>query len=258
MEIGYKELKPGYIEAIKSFTKKWGTTRPGDINVVKKTLDTGMYAGQDYMGLLNSKNQPHDRGIIKLSTGIYDGNWKDGEIDGVGKIIFTNNNVYEGHFKTHDVNGSRNAVQEGNGVMTYMPRDSDNDTSISSYNGEWKNNQWDGLGILTYKNGDKERGKWIDGLPNGKITMIFVNGDIEIGNYKMGRKHGKFETKKKDGKCCTKNFVMDVSEDDTCGTCENLMFGWTIPDFYPTPGGKRKSKRRKKQKIKRRRTRSKR
>lgn len=91
---------------------------------------------------------------------VYTGEYKDGMINGKGKMTFKNGTVYEGDF----VDGQFN----GYGKITY-----DDD---SFYAGEFKNNTMNGWGSFTSSEGDVHEGEWVDGeLVN--IEEDFFGGD---------------------------------------------------------------------------------
>jgi len=48
----------------------------------------------------------------------------------------------------------------------------------------------EGVGILTYSDGDKYVGEWKDGQKNGQGTYTWSNGNKYLGEYKDGKKHG--------------------------------------------------------------------
>ena len=68
----------------------------------------------------------------------------------------------------------------------------------------------EGVGILTYSDGDKYEGEWKDGQKNGQGTYTWSNGNKYVGEFKNGIQHGqgtltfpngkKFKGKWKDGK----------------------------------------------------------
>ena len=37
--------------------------------------------------------------------GIYEGEWKEDHMNGIGKLIYKNGNIYEGEFKDNKING---------------------------------------------------------------------------------------------------------------------------------------------------------
>ena len=68
----------------------------------------------------------------------------------------------------------------------------------------------EGVGSLTYSDGDKYEGEWKDGQKNGQGTFTWSNGRKYVGEFKNGIQHGqgtltfpngkKFKGKWKDGK----------------------------------------------------------
>jgi len=48
----------------------------------------------------------------------------------------------------------------------------------------------EGVGILTYSDGDKYVGEWKDGQKNGQGTYTWSNGNKYLGEFKDGKKHG--------------------------------------------------------------------
>ena len=48
----------------------------------------------------------------------------------------------------------------------------------------------EGVGILTYSDGDKYVGEWKDGQKNGQGTYTWSNGNKYLGEYKDGKFHG--------------------------------------------------------------------
>ena len=48
----------------------------------------------------------------------------------------------------------------------------------------------EGVGSLTYSDGDKYEGKWKDGGKHGQGTYTWSNGNKYVGEFKNGKKHG--------------------------------------------------------------------
>ena len=48
----------------------------------------------------------------------------------------------------------------------------------------------EGVGSLTYSDGDKYEGEWKDGQKNGQGTYTWSNGNKYVGEFKDGKKHG--------------------------------------------------------------------
>ena len=58
------------------------------------------------------------------------------------------------------------------------------------YEGEIMNGVPDGIGTLTWSDGEKYEGEYKDGFPNGQGTMTFPDGDKYIGEHKDGEYNG--------------------------------------------------------------------
>jgi len=128
--------------------------------------------------------------------GKYVGWWKDGWMDGEGKLS-VHGCVYEGTF----VNGSKNGkgkmkfisgaayegewkdnCPHGHGVML---------ADSGSYTGEWKNGFRDGQGKCEYASGDVYEGAWVGNQPHGLGKLTQLNGVTYDGGFENGRMHGR-------------------------------------------------------------------
>ena len=85
-------------------------------------------------------------GPYRESTGVYMGQYKNGEKHGVGIFVWENGNIYQGQYKEGKVNG--------NGVMIYHDG--------SSYNGNWENDRANGRGVFQDEEGVKYEGEWVE------------------------------------------------------------------------------------------------
>lgn len=123
----------------------------------------------------------------------YEGEWKKGQPNGIGIMIYASGDTYEGSWILGKFDGS--------GKMNYK--------NGNIYNGMWKNGKAHGDGILSCNNGNRYEGKWINGiLISGKFIdyynnifegtfeqnksfhqgkMVKTNGDWYIGEWKNGR-----------------------------------------------------------------------
>ena len=112
-------------------------------------------------------------GQLDASPGNYEGNWKDGKPDGMGKGMFPNHDEYEGNWK--------DGKPDGMGTMTSL--------SVEEGTGIWR-----GV-FFTQANtiGDKYEGNWKDGNPDGKGTITYQNGDVFEGRWET-RSFGMYHT----------------------------------------------------------------
>jgi len=93
-------------------------------------------------------------------------------------------------------------IIEGVGSLTYSDGD--------KYEGEWKDGQKHGQGTYTWSNGNKYVGEFKDGKKHGQGTFTWSNGKKYVGEFKNGIQNGqgtltfpngkKFKGKWKDGK----------------------------------------------------------
>lgn len=151
------------------------------------------------------------RGTFVFPSGArYTGDFKNGEIHGVGVCYYTDGSKYSGEW--------RHRYPEGRGTKTYAdgfkrtglwkrgkPVDesgnlqedyiakrkeerSDDGTNIQSgcLKGDCKN----GPGVFAYSDGSKYEGAFINGKFEGAGTFYFANGDVYTGQFKANFPHG--------------------------------------------------------------------
>jgi hypothetical protein len=134
--------------------------------------------------------------IRKNGCWVYEGNFKDGKLNGQGKIITKNGSIYEGQFKDNNLNGQGKIIDiEYNGCWVYEGEFKDNLLNgqgkiISKngcwvYEGEFKDNLLNGQGKIISKNGCwVYEGEFKDNLLNGQGKIISKNGVIYEGEFK--------------------------------------------------------------------------
>ena len=97
-------------------------------------------------------------------------------------ITFADGSKYEGEWKDNQPNGQGKLTLADGG----------------KYAGKWKDDQPHGQGKLTRPDGSKLIGQWKDGKQHGLFIFSDGNGSQITSEFKDGVKHGK-ETIKKDG-----------------------------------------------------------
>jgi hypothetical protein len=151
-----------------------------------------------YYGQKNSKGERHGYGIMLKKTGVkHIGYWKNNSFEPFGRVIDEKGDIYEGNYKNGELNGkgriiTENAVyngdvvsnkKEGNGIYTKEKEE---------YDGSFKNNKKEGLGKITFlKTGDTYEGYFKEGKMNGQGTFKWKNGDKYVGDVVNGVFHGK-------------------------------------------------------------------
>lgn len=162
-----------------------------------------VYADQSvYKGLLQN-NQPQGYGILQYSDGsVYTGNFDKGDRSGHGKLLREVDGVvmhlYEGqwyenvfhgegeekvsgeyHYKGSYHMGSRH----GNGKF----EDLKNGTT---YEGEFKNDKFSGLGQLIHNDGSSYRGEFKAGVKEGFGVQEYPDGSSYDGQWANNKRHG--------------------------------------------------------------------
>ncbi|MBU6340772.1 MAG: caspase family protein [Bacteroidetes bacterium] len=141
----------------------------------------------------------------------YIGDFKNGEIHGVGVCYYTDNSKYSGEWKHRYPDGrgtktypdgtkrtglwikGRPVDENGNILEDYIAHKKeekqDDGTNIQSgcLSGDCKT----GLGVFAYPDGSKYEGNFIDGKYEGSGTFYFANGDKYVGDFKNNFPHGK-------------------------------------------------------------------
>lgn len=83
--------------------------------------------------------------------------------------------LYEGEMK--------NGMMEGKGMLVFP--------SQTRYTGEFKANRFHGRGVLSYPEGFSYQGQFHFGKPHGYGMMNFPDGRIYIGDFQAGKFHGR-------------------------------------------------------------------
>lgn len=135
--------------------------------------------GATYEGELKG-SQPHGKGVLKRTDGLrvmYDGEYQNGKKHGTGKLSHADGYEYNGQWQ----NGKRH----GTGVQRYPEK---NLFQRGEYVGAWKNDEFDGEGLLTWSDGKTYTGQFKNGKFNGRgifmsthgatVSGIFVNGFV--------------------------------------------------------------------------------
>ena len=162
--------------------------------------------------LQNEVNAQCISGNCKDGTGIYMypsgakyiGQFKDGEIHGVGTCYYSDGSVYRGEWA--------HRYPQGNGIKTLQDG--------RSWEGEWKmglpvneegvviedlfpdpepviqsgcleGNCEDGKGLYAYPDGSKYEGEFQNSKPDGEGILTYASGDYYRGYFKNGLKEGK-------------------------------------------------------------------
>lgn len=169
--------------SIKSGIWEKGTLISAEVEI---ETDAGKYEG------LAQNGKPNGFGKLSYRNGAeYEGNWKDGEWDGIGQYVFQKDTLLS-EWTRGKANGSTilvagNYQYEGqyagdlpNGNGSYYCLDS---TATYMYAGEWLNGKRSGYGDAIFQNGDSYFGEWKDDTYCGVGRYRYSNGDVYDGEW---------------------------------------------------------------------------
>jgi hypothetical protein len=115
------------------------------------------------------------KSFVKYSSGAsYEGIFKNGLFNGIGKFKYVNGDIYEGNFL--------NGLKEGYGKIDF--------NNGSKFEGEFKADKQEGFGRYFYENGDIYEGEYTNGKPTGKAKLSFHTGNYIEGNFVNGKADG--------------------------------------------------------------------
>ena len=141
------------------------------------TTNDSIYVGK----YVNKKRNGHGK-LILADQSYYEGNFKNGEFDGMG-YYKTKNYIYKGQF----ISGKKN----GKGKLEDL-------NMKSIYEGEFKNDFKDGYGIEKFIDGTIYKGNYLFGKREGNGILIMKKEKKELiyeGEFKNGKIWGKGKLK---------------------------------------------------------------
>ncbi len=100
----------------------------------------------------------------------YEGQVRDGLLDGWGVYYFSNGDRYEGRF--------RSDLKHGYGVLYFHNGD--------VYKGAFSNDRRDGEGTYLFAGGARYTGQFRDGKRHGRGRYEYENGQVVVGEFKDG------------------------------------------------------------------------
>ncbi len=148
--------------------------------------------GSFYTGGFDKQGQLDGFGKLTWSNGDqYEGQFVAGLFQGKGKFISVGVSLYEGEFSQGYMSG-KGLLVYGNGVR---------------YEGEFKKNNFEGNGKLTHGDGSVYEGTFHSSAMTGTGKWIYSDKSTYIGEVKNGVFHGKGEWNLSDGNKYTGDFV---------------------------------------------------
>jgi hypothetical protein len=116
------------------------------------------------------------QGLSTLGNGTkYFGEFRQGELNGVGTFVFTNRDTYVGEVKV--------GLPTGKGTYTFANGD--------TYVGTFTDLKLNGLGTSTFADGSKYVGEFKDDLRDGHGSYTYRNGNVYVGDFKNNMRNGR-------------------------------------------------------------------
>ena len=136
---------------------------------IKKKLNCYFYKGYFLNGMKDGF------GIEENEDFIYKGEFIQNIRKGKGEIFFKKNKeIYEGEFDEGKINGI--------GIYTFKNGD--------IYQGQFKNGKMNGKGVFKWKSGEEYYGEYVNGIKEGNGIYKYLNGKIYDGQFRKGRPSG--------------------------------------------------------------------
>ena len=188
-----------------------GVWENGELKGGRIFLPNGdIYEGQIKNSIFNGKGK-----LICFDNIIYEGQFINGERNGLFNIYFPDGSYFIGQFNNDNFNGQGkfywtigmlyvgNFLEgklEGKGILK-------NEINNSEYEGFFHNNYFEGEGIFKWNNGNLYKGNYHLNKKHGEGIYIEKNGISYNGNWINGKPHGigEFNNGKKIYKCSWKN-----------------------------------------------------
>jgi hypothetical protein len=129
----------------------------------------GVYEGEF------KQDQPDGVGILKCPDGeVRSGSFIRGQLHGKGSILYANQTRYEGDLRAGE--------PDGQGRMEF--------TDGQLYEGAFVSGKYQGKGKLRYSTGGLYEGNFLAGDASGAGTMLFADGRRYAGEFLLGKLHG--------------------------------------------------------------------
>ena len=128
-----------------------------------------------YEGEMKNSNFNGQGKLISSNGQIYEGDFVDGEKTGNGRIIYQDETIYEGQIDKGEL--------KGKGKMTWK--------NGYEYEGDFDDNKFNGKGILKNNQGDIYNGEFVNNLFHGYGIYTYSNGNSYEGQFLYGVKKGK-------------------------------------------------------------------
>lgn len=104
--------------------------------------------------------------------------------EGRVSITYTNGDTFEGTI-------GPNRLKHGEGKYTWRERSAEGELSVlATFEGAYVSGKKNGLGKMTFSNGDVYHGEWMADKMSGEGSFMYANGDIFSGTFENGIRSG--------------------------------------------------------------------
>ena len=171
----------------------------GTWTLEKKFLGYGIFyfSGNKYEGFWNLGKLYGEGRKFYENKDYYIGNLVDGCSNGFGKYYHSDGTIYEGNWQNDQPHGSgKELFTDGSkfvGIFEKGSKKSGKFTWVDGacYDGEIKNNFFEGYGRFKWKEGREYVGFWKNGKMHGKGIMSYLDGAKYEGEFFEGKRQGK-------------------------------------------------------------------
>ena len=171
----------------------------GTWTLEKKFHGYGIFytSGNKYEGFWNFGKLSGESRIFYQNKEYYIGDILNGNLNGFGKYFHNDGTTYEGNWLNNQPHGTGKEIfSDGSkfvGVFEkgYKKKGKFTWTDGSFYDGEIKNNIFEGYGRFRWKEGREYIGFWKNGKMHGQGTMNYLDGAKYEGEFMEGKRHGK-------------------------------------------------------------------
>eukprot|EP00301_Raphidiophrys_heterophryoidea_P005041 c12152_g1_i2.p1 GENE.c12152_g1_i2~~c12152_g1_i2.p1 ORF type:complete len:876 (+),score=217.97 c12152_g1_i2:122-2629(+) len=141
-----------------------------------KVVNEERIGSVEYSGQVNSKGEPHGRGICVYADATrYTGQFLNGVRSGYGVITFSDGGKYDGEWKSDEKHGYGKEV----------------DAMGNEYEGQFKTKKRHGQGVLKLKDGGGYDGEWKAGMMHGQGRLTTASSELYVGQMRDNLRHGK-------------------------------------------------------------------
>ncbi|WP_416898066.1 MAG: peptidoglycan-binding protein [Minwuia sp.] len=149
--------------------------------------------------------------VVGNETNTYTGEWQDDERHGSGRLEYHDGRILEGMFRKGQFVGEASAPPQGgqtaqskaippekDSLANFTGRRSVTFANGARYDGEFLNGRINGTGTMTYSDGVVYSGQWVNGKRQGQGRLTMENGEYS-GEFRNHQPNGRGEFRFRNG-----------------------------------------------------------